>query len=236
MRLNLVTDFRFKQFSLSHDKSAFKIGTDSILLGSWVSGDFRSIVDLGCGCGVLALMCAQRFEQARVLGVELDEPSFAQANSNAQNSPWSDRVDVSQSDVRKLAGASFDLIISNPPYFEQHVESPNDRKNKARQETHLTISELFETANRIGHSKSIVAVVFPYDRRQVLLEAAKRWGWYLQKELRVESQQGKQAKLVLAQFSRVNSEPDVEYLCIANSSGEYSPEFKALTGNFYLDF
>ena len=231
-----MTDFRFKQFSLWHGQSAVKIGTDSILLGRWIAGDCRCVVDLGCGCGLLALMCAQKFENAQVLGVELDEPSFLQSVANAKKSPWANRVGVSFEDVRKLDGRTFDLIISNPPYFAQQVESPDVRKNKARQESHLSILELFEAANRVGHSESTVAVVFPYARRQNLIESSQRCGWHLQEELRVESHPGKQAKLILAKFIKAESEPWLEYLCIMNLSGEYSPEFKALTKDFYLDF
>ena len=231
-----MSKFLFKQFEVAHDKCVFKVGTDSILLGSWITGEYRSVADLGSGCGLLALMCAQKFENAQVLGVEFDELSFLQSVANAKKSPWANRIGVSFEDIRKMDGRTFDLIISNPPYFERQVESPDVRKNKARQESHLSILELFEAANRISHSVSTVAVVFPYARRQNLIESSQRCGWHLREELRVETHPGKQVKLILAKFVKAESEPWLEYLCIMNASGEYSPEFKALTKDFYLDY
>lgn len=231
-----MNKFKFKQFELAHDRSAFKVGTDSILLGSWISGSFKSIADLGCGSGLLALMCAQKFTEARIVGVEIDFESAQQAKKNVLDSPWSERVEVLHDDVKNLSQAQYDLIISNPPYFPLHVKSVDQRKNTARQEAELCLQDLLKVAKRISHSASALALVYPFDRFEELKHSAKREGWFIRKELRLISKPGKPIERVLVQFERLDGKLDSKSLCIPDQAGEYSPEFQELTGDFYLGF
>ena len=236
MRLILVSKFLFKQFEVAHDKCAFKVGTDSILLGSWVTGEFESVLDIGCGSGLLALMCAQKFEVARIIGVEIDADSAAQAQKNVFNSPWSDRVEVSCDDIRRGKKEPFDLIISNPPYFPSQLESPSLRKNVARQERSLSLFDLMVSAQSCSHSESILALVFPFDRLEELKKVGAGQGWYLRREMRLVSMPGKRCERVLTQFERSDGDLDSKILRIEDEMGRYSHEFKEMTSMFYLKF
>ena len=231
-----MSKFLFKQFEIAHDKCAFKVGTDSILLGSWITGEFESVIDIGCGSGLLALMCAQKFEDARIFGIEIDADSAAQAQQNVFNSPWSKRVEVSCANVKGSEKRPFDLIISNPPYFPSQLESPSLRKNVARQERFLSLLDLMESAQAFSHSESTLALVFPFDRIEELKKVGEELGWYLRKEMRLISMLGKGCERVLTQFERADGELESETLRIEDAQGQYSHEFKKLTRMFYLKF
>ncbi|HYX05427.1 MAG TPA: methyltransferase, partial [Bacteroidales bacterium] len=127
--------FRFKQFTIIQDKTAMKVGTDGVLLGAWTRPEkAASILDIGTGTGLIALMMAQK-SKALITAVEIDKDAADQAQQNTENSPWHERIQVHQSSVQEFSanfGKKFDLIISNPPYFHQSFKNPGIKRSLAR--------------------------------------------------------------------------------------------------------
>ena len=120
-----MSDFKFKQFEVAQDKSAMKIGTDGVLLGSWSDlENSRNILDIGCGTGLICLIAAQRNPSSLITGIELEVNAFKQATENCKNSKWSNRISIIHSSLQSFNSSSkFDLIISNPPFFSGSTKS-----------------------------------------------------------------------------------------------------------------
>ncbi|MDY0174126.1 MAG: methyltransferase, partial [Bacteroidales bacterium] len=155
-----VEPFRFSHFSIQHHRSAMPVTTDSVLLGAWtLTGSnpppdmlLETVLDIGTGCGVLALMMAQRFPHARIDAIEIDGPSAEEARENVQASPWQDRISVIHADFKTFAfSRTYSLIVCNPPYFQQALESPHERRNRARHSntSGLTYQQLVNGVSRI---------------------------------------------------------------------------------------
>ncbi|MBQ3910329.1 MAG: methyltransferase, partial [Muribaculaceae bacterium] len=145
--------FRFKQFGVLNDKTAMKVGTDGVLLGAWcnVTGA-RRVLDVGTGCGLIALMVAQRNQGAAVTAIDIDDEAVGEARVNVARSPWSDRVEALCVDFNDFAAQEpFDLIVSNPPFFTENVMAPDQSRNVARHSVSLTMEQL------IGNSKPLLA-------------------------------------------------------------------------------
>lgn len=127
--------FKFKQFTVYHDRCAMKVGTDGVLLGAWAQVDnARRILDVGTGTGLIALMTAQR-SQAHIMGIDIDEKAVGQAEENVKASPWKERISICRKDVMQMCrevDGTFDAIVSNPPYFVENVHCPDARRNVAR--------------------------------------------------------------------------------------------------------
>lgn len=236
IRSSRVGDFRFKQFSVTHTRSAFKVGTDSILLGSWIEGAYTSVLDIGAGCGLLALMCAQKFGEAQVTGIEIDQAACEEASENFRNSPWSDRLQAIHGDVRDLKKPRFDLIISNPPYFASGVKPPDSRRTMARHEEDLSFAELIGCAEILSHERTQLAMILPAQRFEELIALARESGWELQAGLAILPKPNHRCERVAVKLAKGAIAAQGENLCITDFSGEYTPEFKALTREFYLEF
>ena len=129
-----MSSFRFKRFAVEQDGAAMKVGTDGVLLGAWFSvrGDERRILDIGTGTGVIALMAAQRTPAESIVAVDIDRPSAECAAGNFRNSPWAGRLRAECAAVQDFDGGTFDLILSNPPYFVEDVKSPSSARSLAR--------------------------------------------------------------------------------------------------------
>jgi tRNA1Val (adenine37-N6)-methyltransferase len=152
--------FQFKQFTVWHDKCAMKVGTDGVLLGAWAEvEDAKSILDVGTGSGLISLMAAQRNSKAAITAIDIEESAIIQARENFDRSPWAGRlraIPVSLEDFAGSTDATFDVIISNPPYFQQSLHSPNEKRTLARHATHLTPeSLLFHCAKLLSPDGSI---------------------------------------------------------------------------------
>jgi len=128
--------FQFKQFTVWHDKCAMKVGTDGVLLGAWADMEqARSILDVGTGSGLIALMAAQRNLTAAITAIDIDESAIIQARENFDRSPWVNRLTAEPISLEDFAGstdAMFDVIVSNPPYFHQSLHSPDKKRTLAR--------------------------------------------------------------------------------------------------------
>lgn len=234
--------FSFKQFDLTDSRSGMKIGTDGVLLGAWaqLSPSGTSIVDAGAGCGLIALMLAQRYPIAGITAVELDPDASADCISNIAASLWAGRVEVVEGDFIDFASSSarsFSLIVSNPPFFTSGAISPEAKRASARHEASLSCTSLIESASRILASDGFLSFIAPAERESELIFAAELRGLKLHRLCRVSSTQGKPPVRVMMEFSPADTlRPQISSLSIRTSSGSFTEPYIMLTKDFYLHF
>jgi len=230
--------FRFRQFEVEDSFSTMKVGTDAMLLGAWVQpGNARSILDIGTGCGVLALMMAQGSE-AKIDAVDIHEPSVNEAEHNVSGSPWSGRIRVLCRPVEehaRLAGKQYDLIITNPPFFIDSLKPSSPKKLMAKHEDSLSLKTLLESSLCLMHKGSSLALILPPPGGLVFTKMAKDKGLSLSRRLLVRPLPSKPFHRVLMEFT---TEPVTEVtedeLTIFSVKGIYSEKYLILTQNFHL--
>nr|WP_321271098.1 tRNA1(Val) (adenine(37)-N6)-methyltransferase [uncultured Tolumonas sp.] len=228
--------FTFKQFQIEQDRCAMKVGTDSIVLGSWVPVmGAKRILDIGTGTGILALMLAQRTSQSvQIDAVELDPEAVRQAEENVNGSPWRERIRVIRHDIRTFHAPGYDLIISNPPYFMHGQTLPDSTRQRARHTGELDHAALLQAAEHLLAPLGKLALVLPVEQAEQLVSLAGELGWHLQRRCLVETKRGKTPNLVLLLLSRKATEMVEEQLCLREVDNRYSAEFIALAEEFYL--
>lgn len=231
--------FTFKQFFVAHDRCAMKVGTDGILLGAWapVSGAPR-VLDIGCGSGLIALMLAQRTDDAvQIDAVELDAAAGQQAAENIAASPWSERVKVYIDDIVKFAEngtADYSLIVSNPPYFTPGVACGTTQRTQARHTVALTHELLLDCARCLITPAGFFCVVLPMQVVENFVRLARRLGWFIRQRIDVAESSSRPAHRVLLALSRQPGGSLVRQLAIRDAEHRYSAAFQALTKHFYL--
>ncbi len=232
--------FDFKQFRIFQENSAFKVGTDGVLLGAWcdVAGS-ESILDIGCGTGLIAIMAAQRSE-AKIIAVELDHLSAQEAANNVMASPWSDRIRVIESDIAEYARSSdlsFDHIITNPPYFTNALLNPDPRLSKARHRSELSTGALLESVSKLLSDTGKFSLILPYSEATVFIADAVAYGLYCSRMLNIKPLPDRPVKRILLEFSRTRLTALTGYIIIETGKRhEYSHEYRKLTRDFYLHF
>lgn len=233
--------FSFKQFELHQELCAMKVGTDSVLLGAWAKlPEQGRILDIGCGTGILSLMVAQRSPSLSVTAIEIDPRATLQAQENVAQSPWHERIEVINGDFTQTAGTLgrvFDSIISNPPYFEQSLLSPDNARTTARHTTSLSYDAIFRQARDIIMPDGNISLVIPADLYTQVNHTAMLYGWGASRLTMVRTTPRKQPKRALCEWRRNHFAPcNEEILTIHTGDGEYSDEYKTLTKEFYLKF
>ena len=232
--------FRFKQFTVNQDRCAMKVGTDGVLLGSWVDVEkARRVLDIGTGTGLLALMVAQRNEHAFVHALEIDSDAATQADENARESAWGDRITVIQGDFLALSfDGKYDLIICNPPYFTQSLKSPDEKRTAARHSDSLPLDRLAKGVSGALADDGVFAVVLPLQEGDVLVNECCECGLEIKRKAYVYAKTDSQTpKRVLLEFSKKSAETIEERIVIEKSERhDYTDQYKALTKDFYLKF
>lgn len=235
-------DFRFKQFLVQQQRAAMKVGTDGVLLGAWMrlEPSCRRVLDIGTGTGLVALMAAQRTAEwgAEVVGVEIDAAAAEDAAENFNSSPWNDRLQLYNSDIKEFSSDEpFDHVVSNPPYFVASLTSPDAARSMARHSSEgLSFDELACSAARLLSEEGLFTVVLPTISAGDMVVAAARRGLFLARRMDVSSKTAGASIRVLLEFSRRSLPTLRESLTIHLPGGDYSPEYKALTQAFYLNF
>lgn len=229
--------FQFKQFTVWHDKCAMKVGTDGVLLGAWTPvREARHILDIGTGTGLVALMLAQRSPvDTKIVALEIDESAVEQAKENVDRTPWKERIEVVQADfIQYQSSDKFDVIVSNPPYFIDSLECPDQQRNVARHNNSLTYEELLKGAAGLLAEDGTFTVVIPADVADGLKAIALKWNLYAVRQLNVITKPGGAPKRVLITFSFNNQECIIESLLTEIARHQYSEEYIALTHEYYL--
>jgi tRNA1Val (adenine37-N6)-methyltransferase len=232
--------FRFKQFTIHQEHAAFKITTDSVLLGAWAALDgVRNILDIGTGTGILALMAAQRSD-ADIVAIEPDRASFMQAGLNITGSPWYHRIILANctlQDYNPDDTILFDAIITNPPFFVNSLPNPDRKKAVARHSLTLSHDELIAHANRLLAPGGALHLVLPVSEAERFIGMAQKHGLYCRERLNVKPAPSQPPVRILMTLGRQNNEPD-ENTIVIESGGRhhYSDEYVSLTKDFYLKF
>ena len=231
--------FRFKQFQITDDHSAMKVGTDSVILGAWANQqNVKTVLDIGSGAGLLSLMLAQRNSISRVTAVEIDNDAVEDAKYNFNNSTWSNRLSVIHSDIRSFqAEEKFDLIISNPPFFKDSLLPDIHARAGARHDEHLSLDDLLSFVKKHLNHDGHFTLVFPFDRERELLSLAKIKGLFPCRIMRSMNKPSAQIKRSFIELSYIKTEAvKIDLLEIRNAESEYSEAYKELTKEFYLKF
>ncbi len=230
--------FRFKQFELSDTHCAMKIGTDGVLLGAWAEcREAKSVIDVGAGSGLLALMIAQRSPNCKVTALEIDNGAAADARDNIAASFFSQRISVIKGDFAKyIPDDKADLIISNPPYFIQGEHSADVTRATARHQDDLSFENLARYADIHLAKSGSLALVAPYDALDDIIYHCEMNRLKLRRQCTVYSKADKEPIRILCQFYRVDGAIQYSDLTIRNADNSYSSEFINLTKEFYLNF
>lgn len=195
--------FHLRHFSLLHQQSTMKVGTDAIILGAWVNTDgLKTILDAGTGCGILALMIAQR-TGALIHAVEIDKLSANEAEVNFQTSQWHERLKVFHAnfiDFPALATHNYDLIISNPPFFTSTFKTQQPRRNLARHTHTLRFEDLIATAGKLLNKDGRLAVVLPMTESEAFIKLAAKHKLYPHRMLKIIPVRGREANRINLEF------------------------------------
>lgn len=220
-----------------------KVGTDGVLLGAWARVEHcRRILDMGTGTGLVALMAAQRSE-AHIVAIDLDADAVEQAKENVAASPWADRIQVYEADVREVEGFqfstfnfqfSFDAILCNPPFFENSLKSPDAARTMARHTDTLSFDELARSAARLLTPEGELSVVIPYDRAHDMTVSAACHGLFATRQTIVVPVEGGKPKRMLMAFTREGGTHTVNTLHIQDFQRCYTSEYIRLVEEFYL--
>lgn len=235
-----MSKFQFKQFSLEQDRTAMKIGTDGVLLGAWtpVEKNIFSILDIGTGTGIIALMLAQRSSASQIDALEIDENAFEQATDNFENSPWNDRLFCFHAALDEFVEEpedEYDLIVSNPPFYSEDYKSSNDQRDLARFQDAMPFEDLVEATALLLSENGIFSVIIPFKEEENFLALAKEQELFPLKITRVKGTPTTETKRSLLAFSRnENRTLRVDELIIETARHIYTPEYTALTKDFYL--
>lgn len=227
--------FRFKQFAVLNDRTAMKVGTDGVLLGAWcpVAGA-RHVLDVGTGCGVIALMIAQRNHEAVITGIDIDHDAVQEATLNFERSPWSDRLTAVEGNFNDMSTSGFDVIVSNPPFFTNGVLPAGDARIAARHTQSLTYRQLIEGAARLLSSHGALALISPSDAEGEIIEAATFATLPVRQVTHVIPVDGALPKRTLWLLTPRDIAYHEDTVTIANRDGTFTQEYIELTGDFYL--
>lgn len=241
-----MSTFRFKQFEIQQDKCAMKIGTDGVLLGAWANiAQASSILDIGTGTGVLALMSAQRNPSAFIHALEIDQQAFFQASNNIKNSPWQNRLTIFHQSIQEYATQApkpvFDHIISNPPYFK--IETGTLIKDTARRQARstdaLTFTTLLDCVWVMLHPFGKFSVVLPFQEGKEFMQLAINKGFYIKRCIEVIPREGKTSNRFLIELVLYNTpieEGTLTIRTIEKGNHNYTLRFKELHKEFLLAF
>lgn len=218
-----------------------KVGTDGVLLGAWTPIDHKpySVLDIGAGTGLVALMLAQRCHAEQIDAIEIDENAFEQCVENFENSPWNDRLFCFHASLEDfmddLEDEEYDLIVSNPPFYSEDYKTENEQRDLARFQDALPFEDLVEAASVLLTETGVLAVIVPHKEEERLIALAKACNLFPLKITRVKGTPTTEIKRSLLAFSFTETAnfPTNE-LVIETARHQYTDEYIALTKDFYL--
>jgi tRNA1Val (adenine37-N6)-methyltransferase len=230
--------FRFKQFTVHQEDCAMKVCTDACLQGAYTASYLTAathVLDIGAGTGLLSLMLAQRFQDATFTAIELDAVAAGQAARNFAAAPWAAQLNIINSDARTLAvDAKYDLIITNPPFYETDLKSPDKLRNQAMHATTLSYEELLDVIDQHLSAEGVFSVLLPYKPFATFEVLATQKGFFPRKVLHVKQSVNHDRFRTIAVFGRSGSVRDEETMAIKEAGNDYTPEFRALLQPYYL--
>ena len=238
--------FKFKQFTVLQDRCAMKIGTDGVLLGAWVSLAKKPerILDIGTGTGVIAMQLAQRGSAQTIDAIEIDAPAFEQCTENFEASPWSERLFCYHAAIQEFASEiddTYDLIISNPPFYSENYKPEEKTRDTARFNDALSFQHLLVCAAHLLTDRGRFAVILPKKEEIKFIELAQESGLYPKRICRVRGNVNSEEKRSLLEFSFLpkgergrEKEIKIESLTIETNRHDYTKDYIQLVKDFYL--
>jgi tRNA1Val (adenine37-N6)-methyltransferase len=230
--------FRFKQFSVAHDRCAMKVNTDGVLLGAWadLSGT-RHILDIGTGTGLIALMLAQRNTQAIIHAIDIDESAYLQAADNFSNSPWAARLHAFHCALQQFSTAKkYDTIVSNPPYFIDDFKTGHVQRDVARHSTALSYEQLLHGINKLLTAEGRAFLVIPHFNLASIQSMAAKENLHITRATSISAISGKKPYLALLCLEREPATMREAEISIQGPGGIFTAEYIELTKDFYLKF
>lgn len=243
--------FQFKKFSVQDDRCAMKVGTDGVLLGAWTKcgNENAHIIDVGAGCGLISLMLAQRYQRSRIIALEIDSAAAQQAMENVEHSPYSNQVSVVQGDFNSFSKVDesycklgenifelFDVVVSNPPFYEEDILPPNVSRATARNtQSGLNYHNLIAKSFEILQDNGVLCVILPKASLSSFHSIANEFGFTLVHVLDVKTVQRKEPKRVLLKFSKEKIDyPVLRETITLIEDGIRSQAYSSLCQDFYL--
>jgi tRNA1Val (adenine37-N6)-methyltransferase len=232
--------FQFQQFRVQQDRCAMKISTDAVLLGSLTqSSSPKHILDIGTGTGVIALMLAQRFPEAQVTALEIDAEAAAQAAENFKESPFAERMHLIPTALQEFStDSSFDLIVSNPPYFPGHLKSNDPKRNQALHTDSLSFEALLHHASQLLTPSGQFWVILPPRQMGDFCKLAEEVLLFANSKIQVQDAASKPVHREIVAFSKTKNLPPMQTRvhCLKNEDGTYTDDYRQLISGFLLRF
>lgn len=230
------THFHFKQFAVRHDQCTMKVGTDAVLLGAWANiSNAKRILDIGTGSGVIALMAAQRTSDTRIDAVEIQRQDAEQASENVVNSPWPTRIFVHNIGIQEFTvPEAYDVIVSNPPYFNNSLEPPDKRRHQTRHTVSLNYGTLITAVRSFLKPDGRFNVILPYTEGLQFIELAAQSMLYCSRKFSFRTRSTKPIERWLLEFSYQKAPIEEGEVKLYEKGLEWSESYVALTQDFYL--
>lgn len=231
--------FQFKQFTVEQDQCAMKIGTDGVLLGAWapITQNPFSILDIGAGTGIIALMLAQRSHAEIIDAIEIDDSAYEQCVSNFENAPWNDRLFCYHAALLEFAEEiddTYDLIVSNPPFYSEDYKTNNNQRDLARFTDALPFEHLINSVSKLLTENGIFSVIIPFSEETHFITLAAQKGLFPKDILHVKGTPQSPIKRSLVTFSFLKNTIQKNELVIETERHNYTQNYINLTKDFYL--
>ncbi|WP_292008842.1 methyltransferase [Chryseobacterium sp.] len=225
--------FKFKQFSIEQSKDVFRVGTDGVLLGALAHVEgVQNVLEVGTGTGLISLMLAQRNPDASFLGIDIQEEAVELTRTNFENSPFRSRLYNQHQDFKAfLSDRKFDLIVSNPPYFE---ESDSIKDKIARQVVELNFKQLINKASQLLSEKGILSVIIPFEVGIDWIKMTKEEGMNVTRKVNIRGIEGSKVKRLILEFSFLERPLEEAEFIIEKSPRKYSDQYLELTKEFHV--
>jgi tRNA1Val (adenine37-N6)-methyltransferase len=233
------TYFKFKTFTIEQQNCAMKVTTDACLFGAWVADQLTNenqLLDIGAGTGLLSLMLAHKNDTAAITSVEIEETCFQQLSENIAQSIFARQIKAVQGNILDFNPLqSFDVIFSNPPFYEHQLKSNKLTNNQARHDASLSLNDLFHVVAKLLKDDGVFYVLLPFYRKEETLKLAGEVGLEIEKLTAVRQTPSHAPFRIMCKFKKGNHQPFENEITIASGNGDYTASFIELLKDFYIN-
>ena len=232
------SNFKFKEFEISHQYSTLAVGTDAILLASYINKPHaKTILDVGTGCGIIALALVQKSDiTTKIFAIDIDESSVIECKNNFKNSSWYSQLEAKCINYLNYKKYDFEIIVSNPPYFRDALLNPDLYKQKARHQDDFDMNLFAEFCYNSTCTDGLIYLIYPYKDLDFLIKTFENQNLHLNKSLNIYPKKTKVPNRVVLEFSKIKHTPEIETLVIYEENDQYTTEYKNFTKQYYLNF